>query len=320
MRLVGIEKPHVTHIHPIVDVSDWGRADQEELGTKTKQWLVDEHGRRWLFKEPRPRTGDDWAERVAADLAEILGLPHCTVELAASKGVCGTISLDFTQEGSIHKWSLTLANRLLWERDPGYPKTQFRGVRSYTVDRVLDLFMEYGAGQSIMPDKELLSAPEAFTGYLLFDAWIGNQDRHHENFGILFPVNAAVSLAPELAPSFDHAAALGQTILDSERETRLSTKDKNQALPAWLLRARGALYGQETDKKPLSTFDAFARAAIRYPRGARYWLDKLARIEPRACVDALSKLPPDRSTEISRRFAARMLELNRDHLLQSHER
>lgn len=49
----------------------------------------------------------------------------------------------------------------------------------------------------------LSSALDVFAGYVLLDAWIANQDRHHENWGAL-----RMGTALYLAPSFDHGAAL----------------------------------------------------------------------------------------------------------------
>lgn len=55
---------------------------EEQLGSKRKFWFRHTDGQRWLFKYARPRTGEHWAEKVAADVAEALQLPHARVELA----------------------------------------------------------------------------------------------------------------------------------------------------------------------------------------------------------------------------------------------
>lgn len=306
----------MTERDQVVDVSSWGAAEEETLGTKTKGWLSSPEGSRWLFKEPRPATGDDWSEKAACGLAELLQLPHARVELASRGGRPGSISLDFTRESGIPKWRLTLGNELLWGQDPTYPRDRFRGVQRYTVDRVLDLLMEHGARHQIMPDGAPLSAPEVFTGYLLLDAWIGNQDRHHENFGMLFALDATAQLAPELAPSYDHAASLGQTLRDEERQARLETKDQGYSLDVWVLKACGALYGEEGDRRPLQTHEAFGRAARRSPQGASHWLAKLRLLDSSSWEAVLERLPENRPSAIARRFASRMLDLNRSHLVR----
>jgi hypothetical protein len=52
------------------------------MGSKRKFWFRDEHDRAWLFKYARSGSGEDWAEKIAAELAAALGLPCAYAELA----------------------------------------------------------------------------------------------------------------------------------------------------------------------------------------------------------------------------------------------
>ncbi|MEH1947324.1 MAG: hypothetical protein V7K77_10255 [Nostoc sp.] len=68
-------------LFPIIDVPlDAPEAD-EDLGTKVKFWFRHQYLGRCLFKKARPNTGEDWAEKIAAELCELLGLPHANYEL-----------------------------------------------------------------------------------------------------------------------------------------------------------------------------------------------------------------------------------------------
>ena len=50
----------------------------EALGSKPKFWFrMQETGKPWLFKFARPNTGEDWAEKVSAELADLLETPAC---------------------------------------------------------------------------------------------------------------------------------------------------------------------------------------------------------------------------------------------------
>ena len=44
-------------------------------------------------------------------------------------------------------------------------------------------------------DPPLDSALAVFVGYILFDAWIGNTDRHHENWGFINSTGGDIFLA-----------------------------------------------------------------------------------------------------------------------------
>lgn len=67
----------------------------EQLGTKYKFWYHDESGRLCLFKEGRPNTGENWAEKVCCELCKLLGLPHADYEFATWKHYRGVVSPSF---------------------------------------------------------------------------------------------------------------------------------------------------------------------------------------------------------------------------------
>jgi len=68
-------------MNPIINIPLEAREDIEQLGSKPKFWVLLED-KRWLFKEARTNTGEDWAEKAAAEIAQSLGIKAATVELA----------------------------------------------------------------------------------------------------------------------------------------------------------------------------------------------------------------------------------------------
>ncbi|VAW50508.1 hypothetical protein MNBD_GAMMA06-2253, partial [hydrothermal vent metagenome] len=82
--------------YPIIELSADVPEQLEQLGTKTKFWYHDSDGRRMLFKEGRPNTGENWAEKICCELCRKLGLPHAEYELAVWKdGRKGVVSPMF---------------------------------------------------------------------------------------------------------------------------------------------------------------------------------------------------------------------------------
>lgn len=68
-------------MNPIINIPLEAREDTEQLGSKPKFGvLLDD--RRWLFKEARANTGEDWAEKAAAEVAKAIGINAASVELA----------------------------------------------------------------------------------------------------------------------------------------------------------------------------------------------------------------------------------------------
>lgn len=60
-----------------------------------------------------------------------------------------------------------------------------------------------------------LTAFEAFTGYLVLDALVANQDRHEENWAVLRPLPGGGEVT--LAGSYDHGSSLAFNLTDARR-------------------------------------------------------------------------------------------------------
>lgn len=90
--------PFKVHVVPIAAAES-----TEQLGTKFKFWFTDADYGLTLFKEGRPGTGGNWAEKVACELAELLKLPHVHYELA----ICGD------KQGVVTPWLVARGARLV---------------------------------------------------------------------------------------------------------------------------------------------------------------------------------------------------------------
>ena len=122
--------------------------------------------------------------------------------------------------------------------------------------------------------------------------------------------------ASYLAPSFDHAASLGQILTDRERLGRLDTRDERYSILYWAPRARAHLYLSSADAKPTRTLDAFAHAARRHPVAAAYWRRRIAEVKMERVAEIVDAVPDEWMSPPARRFASRLLEINRDNLLR----
>jgi hypothetical protein len=268
-----------------------------------------------LFKATRAGHGEHWAEVVAAGLAELLGLPCAHYELASwrdKSGIpnAGTVTRNFVAEG----FALTHGNVLLAERDPAYPPEGKRYVRTkqHTIEAVRGVI---GASDVGMPPggeqvPGIGSAVDVFGGYLLLDAWIGNTDRHHENWALLVG-----SASRYLAPTFDHAASLGAHLPDDQRAARLESKDPAFQVGGYVqaAKARSALYLKEGEAKPLPMLDAFrAWAQACHCDG---WLDRLETIDEGAIKELIGRVPLAEMTGPAKAFAEAILKINRERIL-----
>nr|VFJ71186.1 MAG: hypothetical protein BECKFW1821C_GA0114237_10264 [Candidatus Kentron sp. FW] len=283
----------------------------EQLGSKQKYWLKNK-GKSYLFKIGRPGTGENWAENIAAELAELLKLPHAHYDLVIWRGHKGVLSPNIVPDDG----HLILGNELLSNIYTEYTRDNDRREPEHTLERIYNLLMDAKIGLPADYDltgNAIITAYDVFLGYLLLDTWISNQDRHHENWGIIQDSNGQ----RHLAPTFDHAASMGQNEKDDVREDRLKTKDNRRNISAYVEKARSAIYESNTAKKPLLTLELFEEAARKSPKAARIWLDELQKISINTCQNLFDRLPPDEITPVGKEFALEMLILNKKRLLNA---
>jgi hypothetical protein len=298
----------------IIPVSDQVPEIIEPLGTKRKFWFRDENSNSLLFKEGTEGTGDNWSEKVSCELCGLLGIPHACYELAAWRGRAGVITPSFVPEDG----RLILGNELLSKIVGGYPARRFFRVSQHTLGRVLAVMKNRTVRPPIGWEsaRGLDSAISVFIGYLMLDAWIANQDRHHENWALLVTRDREF----HLAPSYDHASGLGRNETDRNRQDRLTTRDKRRSMASYVEKATSAFFMQASDRKPLSTVEAFHRAARHHFVAARAWLERLGEISPTAICNVFDMVPSGLMSEVAADFAKEMLQLNKARLLGLRER
>ena len=85
--------------YPVIDIPPRWVIGDETLGSKLKFWFRFE-GHEWLFKEARGNTGEDWAEKLAAEIACGANIPAARVEPAVYQGRRGCASRSFVARSS----------------------------------------------------------------------------------------------------------------------------------------------------------------------------------------------------------------------------
>lgn len=297
----------------IIEVLDDLFPKLEQMGTKFKFWYEDKDHGFCLFKEGHPNTGEDWAERVAAELCKLLGMPHAIYRLAVWRGRRGVITQNFLGENE----SYSAGNEVLFRQDASYPKEE-RKAKKHSVENIFAAFQSLKVEMPKEPSPTgITTAKQVFLGYLMLDAWISNTDRHHENWATIRRFENNV-LTDRLAPTHDHAASLGCILQDDEKIERLTTKDVGRSIKSYVSRskARSAIYANEADSKPLSLIDAFRVASSLNPQASKIWLKKLENVTIDSIKEVFERIPESRISETSKEFAIRMLEINRQRLLE----
>ena len=279
----------------IVEVKPESSIDKEEaMGTKEKFWYWDSDSKRdWLFKYPRPNTGEHWAEKIAAEVADAAGIRHAKVELAQFQGSRGSITESFARRGIVRR------GRILWHGNQvlerflsGYKDERWFRQSSHTLENIWKAMSE---------KRERL----IIAGYTVLDALIGNTDRHHENWGILV-WRRKDNWQWFVAPSFDHASSLGRELTDKGRNERL---EKNR-VGNYVEKGHGGIYWSQDERRGPSPLELVRRAAHKYPDLYRPAASNLARIDEDDFDRIVNRVPSDWMSPAARAFAVEMMRYN----------
>ena len=125
---------------PIIKVPLDAADSSEQMGTKRKFWYHDGQSGLTLFKEGRPGTGENWAEKVAAELADLLGVPHAIYDLATWGDDQGVVCPTFVPDQA----RLVHGNEILARGVRDYDPQLAYGQVQHTVRHVLTVMRATG--------------------------------------------------------------------------------------------------------------------------------------------------------------------------------
>jgi HipA-like C-terminal domain len=285
--------------YPIFSVELSERLEQEPLGSKEKFWVERTDGL-WLFKFARPGTGEDWAEKLAAEYAHVLKIEAPRIELAAYDGKRGCLCKSFIDEKQGE--ALIHGNEVLSGNIAGYDSTKLYSQSSHTVANILH------AVQGVFSEpQEFETASQTLATYLVLDALIGNTDRHHENWGLKRTPRGTL-----VAPSFDHASSLGRE--NSTERCQQILDGRN--LDGYLKRGRGGIYLKESDKHGASPLNLVVSVAKHYPDYFKGWRSKLEQLSDEHVRDLTYRIPENLASSVAKNFAISMVITARNTLMQ----
>ena len=279
--------------YSIVEVDESWLLEPEEMGSKSKFWYRGQgHRANWLFKYPQANTGQHWAEKIVAEVADHLGIRHCKVELAVFRDDRGSA----TESVARHGRELFHGNQWLSENVSDYDSEARFHQSSHTIKNIWSVLDGVGGKKRTDADKR------SFAEYLVLDAVVGNTDRHHENWGFLLR-QTADRWTGFLAPSFDHGSSLGRELLDERRERLLVANRVGR----YSERARGAIYWSEDEPHAPSPLELVRRTVHSHPDIFRPALARLARLDNRILGEIVARIPAEWMTPLARDFAIELM-------------
>jgi hypothetical protein len=238
----------------------WPEIEQsraESRGSRRKFWIsIEGEPSLWLLKFARPNTGEHWAEKIAAEIGNLIGVDCARVELADCGGELVTVCESFDPENwyelyefvseqsdwlegeQIVVGDLDWANHvnppsfqemiflagcdvLAWSKEQYDVEARF-GQREHNVDTIVQAVKEVFQDLGDPRVAQVGDILQALASYALLDGLIGNTDRHHENWMLQIAFKDDVGRM-SAAPSFDHASSLGRELRDDRRRERMNS-------------------------------------------------------------------------------------------------
>jgi hypothetical protein len=293
--------------YPIIQIKPEWVLEQEALGSKEKFWYREADEKpRWLFKYPEPNTGQHWAEKIAAEIAGRMGILHAKVELAVFGENRGSATQSFVRD-SRELWH---GNQILAGTVFGYASEKRFRHCEHTLQHIfqaLDKTFASATGRR--------QAKQAISDYLVFDAVIGNTDRHHENWAILRK-HVGDRWQGMIAPTFDHASSLGRELVDSAEGKCRQKRLKDHSVGSYAEKAPGEVYILGTETKGPSPLAVVRRASQEYPELCRHALSRLEQLSQVAIDEILTGMPSGWMTDITVDFVREFLRYSVSELLR----
>ncbi|MEO5369702.1 MAG: HipA domain-containing protein [Magnetococcus sp. DMHC-1] len=201
---------HEQQASEIIDIDGWHSDDQFPIypeGTREKSlWIAPcfppmpflTGGHHYLFKHASQRYPTQfWCEVIAFRVGCMMGIPVPPAYAAWQSSK--------KQSAALIEWFYRMDENVRYEAGTVHmkrviPDFDVKKGKQHNIETVLVILNEI--------DSALI---QDMVRILVFDALIGNTDRHQENWGILWRGDP---LQPELAPAFDNGTSLGHEIMD----------------------------------------------------------------------------------------------------------
>lgn len=283
--------------YPIVEVKREWIVNPEDMGTKKKIWYCNPRNTtKWLFKHPRPDTGEHWAEKIAAGVASAIGVRHAKVELATFQGKRGSVTESFVCSNR----TLLHGNQMLEVIIAGYDPER----RSHQSHHTLKNIWKVVEAVFVNPERAR-EAKCTIAGYIVLDALIGNTDRHHENWGVLWQLDGNGWMV-DMAPSFDHASSLGRELMDCRRDQLM----EENRVGDYAEKGHGALYWTGNKSRGPSPLELVRQATRNYPEFFRPVATNLASVGEDTVRQIVHLIPSGWMSSSERRFAITLMNDN----------
>lgn len=245
-------------------------------------------GRMGYFKYSK-YTGcsEECSEKLAYEISRVLKLKAAQVEFAQDeKGIIGIISFLFMKHGQSH----TDAKEFFNVEDEDRKKT-------YTIPKIKKFLDTYG--ENLFAD---------FIGIMVFDALIGETDRHEENWGLLKENNTYT-----LSPIYDCGCNLLREYKEPDKLNEFENGKKD--FESYIKKSKTYIYKEENQSQ-FKHFELIEYLYKNYKQNTQAHIVNLKKLSDKEINKIISKLPNGIINEKHAEYISKYIKIRRDILLK----
>ena len=258
-------------------------------GSRTKRIVKDKNGNFAIFKYEMDAYNEVCSEKLSYEIAKVLGYECARIELAIDDdckvGVLNYLFIDLLNNNEQHIDAVSYLNIYNQRREEYYKLSNIK-IRLDNLNK--DFF-------------------NSFIKILVFDALVGERDRHEENWGIISKNNKS-----EIAPLYDN----GCNLLREFKNEKFANKfyDGIKDFDKYILRSKTAIY-KENSKKRYKHFELINYLNEHYHSDTQKELKNLKKLTDDKIVEIVDMLPDSIITEKHKEYIIKYLLKRRDILI-----
>ena len=258
-------------------------------GSRVKKIVVDNDGNEAFFKYEGNGylVSEACSEKMSYEIAKVLGYECAKIELAKDySGVLGVLNYLFIDtRNSEHIDAVSFLNIHDDER-----------YKYYTISNIKNTLDNL--------DKDLFND---FIKVMIFDALIGEQDRHEENWGIIISDNKY-----RFSPLYDNGCSLLRNFKDESYAQLFYNKTKS--FDAYINKSKTLIYKDDC-KKQYKHFELIKYLSDNYYETVQKEIKNLKKLSDEIIEKIVNDIPDGLLTEIHKKHIICYLKKRRDILL-----
>lgn len=259
-------------------------------GSRTKRFVLDNDNNMAFFKYEGVgyTTSEACSEKMSYEIAKVLGYDCAKIELAVDEeGILGVLNYLFIDiDNQEHTDALEYLNI------DNQPRKKF-----YTISNIKNTL-----------DKLSSHLFNDFIKIMIFDALVGEQDRHEENWGI-----QRINDQYKISPLYDNGCNLLRNFKDIIYADQYYSKRKS--FDSYINKSKTIVY-KDDNKKQYKHFELINYLYTKFPQVVFDEICKLKKLNEKIINEIVNRVPDDLLTDLHKSYIVLYLIKRRDILLK----